>query len=437
MIWNLYLKLKSLSSFTLPSFCLQAGIVLVSISISSLFYHFTTNKLKVLQDKNNFKSTILTTKTCYLFSLLLSVSVLVPAYIIYANDSIPVIFLATILILTIFIMRVINSIFNKPVAHYLSASITLLFLLALSGFYKPIFQTLSQTNLEIGVIKTSLLKLIESVALIVILAWGVRFISKKVDHKLDQNKHLNKSTTLLLSKLNKAVLIVVSGFFGISITGIDLSIFTFFAGALGVGIAFGLKNITSNLFSGVVLLIDRSVKLGDVIAIKDEGAYGVVHKLSARFVSVRTREGIEHLIPNEKLIDLKIENWTHSDPLIRVGIDFHVGLNTDINFLEQILLQIAGTTQRVLKEPAPSIRVTDINTNCIEAQLRVWISDPEKGKSSIKSDIYRQALIAFKKGNIEIPLPPLELYFNRDLNENKLSQKISQQKISQIEDLKL
>jgi small-conductance mechanosensitive channel len=156
--------------------------------------------------------------------------------------------------------------------------------------------------------------------------------------------------------------------------------------------------------------MDKSIKPGDVISLEGDNVYGVVHKLNARFVSIRTREGREHLIPNEFFISNKTINWSHSDPLIRISIDFKVSYDADLELVEKILLEIASKTKRVLKEPPPTVYFTSIKENAVELQLRVWLNDPQNGKSGIISAIIFNAWKRFKEENIEIPYTPSELH---------------------------
>ena len=197
---------------------------------------------------------------------------------------------------------------------------------------------------------------------------------------------------------------------GFSLLGIDLSALTFFAGAIGVGIAFGLQNILSNFFCGFILIMDRSIKPGDVICLNEGKMYGIVNKLHARYVSIRTREGKEHLIPNQEIISNKLENWSYSDSNIRLEIPFKVAMSSDLNLVEKLLSEIALDTRRVLKSPAPSVRFRSLVDNSVELLLRFWIADPENGRSDIRSNIILNACQAFQENGVRVPYPPRELH---------------------------
>jgi small-conductance mechanosensitive channel len=196
--------------------------------------------------------------------------------------------------------------------------------------------------------------------------------------------------------------------------GIDLTTFSIFAGAIGVGIAFSLQNILSNFFSGFIILIDRSIKPGDVISLNDGKIYGIVNKLHARYVSVRTREGKEHLIPNQEIISHKLENWSFTDSKIRFEMLLKVDFDSDLDLVQKLLVEIAQKTPRVLESPTPYLRFSSMIDNAVEIKLRMWIKDPENGTSGIQSDIIFAAWKAFKEHGIRVPYPPREIISRKD-----------------------
>ena len=156
--------------------------------------------------------------------------------------------------------------------------------------------------------------------------------------------------------------------------------------------------------------MDRSIKPGDVISLNDGKIYGIVNKLYARYVSVRTREGKEHLIPNQEIISHKLENWSFSDPFIRMEIQFTVSFDSDLELVQKLLVEIAQNTNRVMKEPAPYVRFRSMVDNAVELKLRIWVRDPENGTSGIQSDIVFEAWKAFKLHGIRVPYPPREIF---------------------------
>lgn len=395
---------------------LQIGFIFCSLLLSQLIYVFVKRTFSLLSKSIKFVAKISRLRTLFLFSWLAAIGTLYPGYTTYISNESSMIALLSLIIGSLFLMRLVRSLAPQVVKTPLNILIGTAALLLLTGFFKPLLYLLDHTSLKLGVINTSLLKLFHSVGLISLLTWIALAVSNRFDKKIIQNKQLSKSTHILLSKIFRVSTVTISIFFGMSLVGLDLSIITFFAGAIGVAVGFGLQNILSNIFCGIIILLDRSVRPGDVftlpdIAHPDGGTYGVVHKLKARYVSIRTREGIEHLIPNETFVNKKTESWTHSDPFIRISIPFQVGINADLDHVEKLLLEAANTTTRVIKKPESYIRVTALNSHSIDISLRVWIQDPENGISGIKSSVYKQALLLFREHHIEIPHPPMHLYF--------------------------
>jgi small-conductance mechanosensitive channel len=189
----------------------------------------------------------------------------------------------------------------------------------------------------------------------------------------------------------------------LSTIGLDLSSFAILGGAIGVGIGFGLQKVVSNLVSGLILLIDRSIKPGDVIEI--EGTYGWINSLRARYASVITRDGKEHLIPNEDLITNRVINWSFSDRNVRVRVP--VGISYDANPRDAIKLCLdsANASARTLQNPEPKCLVTGFGENSIDLELRFWIDDPSNGVGNIRSEVLLGIWDRFKENGVNIPFP--------------------------------
>ena len=181
-----------------------------------------------------------------------------------------------------------------------------------------------------------------------------------------------------------------------------------FSGAVGVGIGFGLQKVVANLISGVILLLDRSVKPGDVIAVGD--SYGWIDSLGARYVSVITGDGIEHLIPNEELIANRVENWSYSNDRVRlratVGISYHADLRRAID----LCLEAALAAPRVLDSPAPACLVTGFGDSSVDLEVRFWINDPVNGTANVRSAVLLGIWDRFHEHGIEIPFPQRDLH---------------------------
>ena len=206
---------------------------------------------------------------------------------------------------------------------------------------------------------------------------------------------LSKAVTITLATL--VVLVVISSF------GIDLTTFAVVGGAVGVGIGFGLQKVVSNLVSGFVLLLDRSIKPGDVIAI--DGTYGQIGEMGARYVSIVTRDGAEYLVPNEDLITSRVVNWSFSSTFLRVKIGVGVSYGSDIHKVMEFMVAAARDHDRVLDDPQPVCQLMNFGDSSIDMELRIWIRDPENGIANVSSAVRVAIWDAFKANGIEIPFP--------------------------------
>jgi small-conductance mechanosensitive channel len=246
-----------------------------------------------------------------------------------------------------------------------------------------------------------------TLSLFVLLSAAV-YLSGFLEARIKTIRTLSPSLQVLFVKSLKIVLIGLAIIIAITSVGIDLTALAVFGGALGVGIGFGLQRVVSNLISGVILLVDKSIKPGDVIAIA--GTYGWVTALGGRYVSVVTRDGVEHLIPNEMLISERVENWTHTHSRTRLKIDVGVHYKTDIHQAIEICLAAAKETERVLSDPEPKCLLIEFGDNSVNLQVRFWIKDAHNGVQNVKSAVLLLIWDMFKEAGIEIPYPQRDLH---------------------------
>jgi len=265
------------------------------------------------------------------------------------------------------------------------------------------------TFAEIRISILSLIKLILITAVLMVLA---RWLSRVVERRAQRSEHISASMQIGLAKFTKVLLYTVAIMIALDSVGIDLTALTVFGGALGVGLGFGLQRIASNFISGFILLFDRSVKPGDVITIGNR--FGWVVALYARYIVVRDRDGVETLIPNENLITSEVINWSYSDRHVRVRIPVQISYSDDPEAAMQIMLDASKANDRVLEHPAPQVRMLSFGDNGINLELRLWLSDPEEGVGSVKSDVNLSIWKGFKEHKITIPFPQRDV---RMINE--------------------
>ena len=201
---------------------------------------------------------------------------------------------------------------------------------------------------------------------------------------------------------------------GLNAAGVDLTALTVLTGAIGLGLGFGLQSIAANFVSGFVLLMDRSIKPGDVISLSGQSGtstenFGWVQELRGRYVVVRDRDGIEMLVPNQQLISNAVINWSYTDPRIRLKLPVRVSYHDDPELALQILLRACEGQRRVLRDPPPVSRLMQFGDHGIELELRFWISDPQEGVNNVRSEVNRTIWALFKEHKITIPVAQREI----------------------------
>lgn len=239
-----------------------------------------------------------------------------------------------------------------------------------------------------------------------VLVWIARNAIRRMT-RLDATQHLlaEKVTSLAIW----AVMILIA----IDLLGIDLTALAVFSGAFGLAIGFGLQKTFGNLIAGLILLTDRSIKPGDVIAVTDMAgneSFGQIRKIGIRAISIVTRDRKEYLIPNENLMINQVENWSYSSRDVRVKAPVGVAYGSDLDLVERLLMDATVGTPRVLENPAPAVRLMGFGDNSVDFEVRFWISDPEDGVNNVRSEVFKNVWRAFKEHEIEIPFP------QRDLN---------------------
>jgi potassium-dependent mechanosensitive channel len=293
-----------------------------------------------------------------------------------------------------------------------AASSLFAFLLSsLVGGLTPLTDVLDQASFVLGSHRISLLTITSAILIGIFLIAAVRIGIRAIRLFLGQNKGLDGGQKLLIEKLAMVAFVIAAFFIGVDMLGIDLTAFAVFSGAFGLAIGFGLQKTFGNLIAGIILLMDRSTKPGDVIVVGD--SFGSVNKIGIRAVSVLTRDGKEHLIPNENLMTNEVENWSYSSRNVRVKIPVGVSYASDMELVEQLILQAVNDSPRVLKRPAPAVWMQDYAESSVNFEIQAWIRDPEEGVGNVRSDILKRLWWLFKEHNVEIPFPQRDVHIRQ------------------------
>lgn len=279
----------------------------------------------------------------------------------------------------------------------------------IATIFENVSNTLSSLAIEIGEFKLTALYAIKAIISFIVLYWIVKIIIKFLGRKLTSSNRLTSTQKVLYLKLISMFLITAAFFVGLNIVGVDITALAIFGSAVGIGVGFGLQKVISNFISGIIILMDKSIKPGDVIAVGE--TYGEVSNLEARYASVITRDGKAHLIPNETLITSRVENWSYGNSRLRLRIPIAVANESDVQEVKNILEEAAAEHPRVLKDPKPNALITEFAPSSINFELRAWINDPANGIRRPQSEIYFIIWEKFKQHRIEMPFPQREIRF--------------------------
>ncbi len=308
---------------------------------------------------------------------------------------------------------------NQGVANVVSTIAWSIAALNIFNLLTPTMEILDSWAVTVGAVKVSPLTVIKVGLALWLSLWLANGISALVERRLERSSSLAPTMQVLTAKLVRLLLIVFAILASLSAVGIDLTALAVFGGALGVGLGFGLQKIFSNLVSGLILLMDKSIKPGDVIAINN--TYGWINHLGGRYTSLITRDGIEHLIPNEEMITQRVENWSFSNNLVRLRIPVGISYKSDPRLAMRLCVEAALDVARVKKDPEPRCQLLGFGDSALNLELRVWIDDPTNGRGSVLNDVYLGIWDRFHQHNIEIPFPQSDVHI-RTMPEEMIQQ---------------
>ena len=305
------------------------------------------------------------------------------------------------------LIRLSSALVRSPrLARTVAAVAWVIAALNIVGLIGPTTDLLGSMAVTVGTLRLSVLLVIKAALLLVVLIWLANLVSHLAEVRLEQAE-LTPSMRVLAAKIVRIGLLVLAVVVALGAVGIDLTAFAVFSGAIGVGVGFGLQKVVSNLISGVILLLDRSIKPGDVIEI--DGTYGWITRLNARFASVVTRDGTEHLIPNEDLITNRVVNWSYSDELVRLRVPFGIAYDADVHQAMRLAREAAARVARVLTERPPICLMTGFGDSTVDFELRFWIDDPRNGTANVRSDVMVALWDAYHAAGIEFPFPQRDI----------------------------
>ncbi len=270
---------------------------------------------------------------------------------------------------------------------------------------------LDSLAIPVGEVRLSVLTVIKAIVLFTAALWIATAVGNYFDERVQKSTDLTPSIRVLIGKVVKFGLIIIAGLVALTAVGVDLTALTVFSGAVGVGLGFGLQKVVSNFISGVIMLMDKSIKPGDTISLGE--TFGWIRELRARFVSVVTRDGREYLIPNEDFVTQQVINWSFSDELVRLDVEFGVSYDSDPHVVSELAIKAAMTVGRVDVDRRPVCWLTGFGESSLDFVLRFWIHDPQQGLTNVRGKVLLALWDTFRENGVHIPYPHREVILKR------------------------
>ena len=287
--------------------------------------------------------------------------------------------------------------------------------LYLTGLLPEINAALDEVSFAVGNKKITMLSVIQALLSLFLTLLIALALSVVIEKRVMNAQSLDTSMRVFAGKLIRALAVVIAILIALPLMGIDITVLSVFGGALGVGLGLGLQKIASNYVSGFVILLDRSIRPGDLVTITDR--HGVVSDIRARYTVVRGRDGTEAIIPNDSIISNMVLNHSYTDRTVAIKTSVSISYRSDAERAMALLRGIAVAQARVLDTPEPTVWIKNLGDNGIELELTTWIRDAEHGQGSLRSDIFVEVLRAFDKEGIEIPYPRRDIRIVSDTSE--------------------
>jgi small-conductance mechanosensitive channel len=281
--------------------------------------------------------------------------------------------------------------------------------LYITGIWPDLVQYFEQTRIPVGRHQVSLMTIVQAAASVVITLMIALWAGAALEERLMRMDSMHSSLRVVMVRMGRAVFIFMAVLISLSLVGIDLTVLSVFGGALGVGLGLGLQKIVSSYVSGFVILLERSLTIGDMVTVDKYS--GQVTQINTRYTVVRGLDGVETVVPNEMLLSGPVQNYSLTDRTLRLVTRLTVGYKTDIDLALRLLEEAASSIERVSVNPAPQAFLIRFDADGFELELGFWIADLENGRSNVLSDVNRAIWKSLQKNQIEVPYPQREVRF--------------------------
>jgi small-conductance mechanosensitive channel len=289
-----------------------------------------------------------------------------------------------------------------------------------TGVLPELAQELDAIRLPIGKAEVTLLSLGSGILAVILTLIVTLWLSGLIEQRLMQATSFDTNTKAVLAKFVRAMLLVVGVLVALQAIGFDLTLLAVFGGALAVGVGLGLQKLAANYIAGFTILLDRSIRLGDLITV--DGRYGVVSRVTSRYVVLKNLDGVEAIVPNETLITTTVLNHSYTGREIRIGITVQVAYDTDVDLALKLMEEAARAEPRVMTEPNPPMGfLVSFADSGIILELGLWLRDPENGQLGLKSSVNRSIYKAFRANGISIPYPRRDVRIVREPGDAPLA----------------
>lgn len=383
---------------------IAVGVALLAAFVVKWLANYQFNKLK---NSENWKWVLRPLVLLPALFSLITLSIARPLTQAYVQETVFYYPAIQIVLAWLMIHAVHMLIKSHAVAWFISFFVALIIALQTLGFLEPVSNLLDNIGFKIGKSNITVLGVLHGVVICMLVFWLAQAISKRVEKQLKASK-LNYNVRELFIKFTRIIAFFIAFMLTLNAIGVDMTAFAIFGGALGVGLGLGLQKITANFVSGITLLMERSIRQGDLITV--DGIQGYVRELNIRYTLVEMFNGQEVSIPNETLTSNNIINSTMHNARGRIEINVGVAYGSDYTLVRKLLLEAASTHERALKDPEPGCFMIEFGDSSVNFQLMFWVGNVTDGLLGPQSDVMFKIAELFAANNITIPFP------QRDLN---------------------
>jgi small-conductance mechanosensitive channel len=398
----------------------QLAVILVGLALAFLFNRRVSRAIKAMAEDSRhgsflrrWRREIIERVTPFIFLVLIWLALLVLDQFTWSGNTVILRLVASLTTAWIVINILALAIRNRFLYRVVSVGLWLLAAASILGILPEITATLDGMAFTLGSTRVSALRIIQAIALMGLLFWLTGVAGRFLDGWLARIHDITPSLRVLIGKLTRVVLYVIAALVAISVVGIDLTALAVFSGALGLGIGLGLQKSVSNFVAGITVLADKSIKPGDVISLGE--TFGWITALKARYVSVVTRDGREHLIPNETFVTETVINWSYTDAKVRIEVPFSASYAANPHQVKALVEGVCPGVPRVLPVPKPIVHFTGMGESSLDFIARVWLVDPVDGLANVRSALLLAIWDVLTENGIEIPYPQRDLHFRDPL----------------------